>query len=298
MPDIPEPPKPGNLTQERLVERASNEAADILAKVVNEMFAVKESGDWSKVFRLLGQLASLDGDTRIAGAILGMISPWLPNLRDVPRGTPRSVRAIQMAVKGLDDILPEGVGEQYRWPTLEDSIKWIVDEKVAGRDALQSLHRDMRRRAFSESVQGSQKLLTRLQDALAESMTAGDSVAEFRTRIKDVTEVSRSEAETILRTNTKQAYLYGQERTLDQPGVKDRFRWVYYASTKDNRVRPHHWALDGWVAERGTPLHRVFLKVQSEFNCRCTVIPCDQRRADEFGVKTESDLPSALRSYL
>lgn len=258
------------------------------------MFAVKSGGDWSRIGNLLAQLASLDADSQMAGAVLGMISPWLPNLRDVPRGTPRTMRAIQMAIKGLDDILPDG--DDYRWPTLEDSIKWLVDENVEGRDALQSLHRDLRRRAFSESMQGSQKLMQKLQDALAESLTAGDSVPEFRERIKGLTSVTANQAENLLRTNTKQAYLYGQERTLDQPGVKDRFRWVYYAATKDNRARAHHAALDGWVAERGSELHRVFLRVQSEFSCRCTLIPCDERRAEEFGVKTVDELPAVVRA--
>jgi len=291
-----EPPQPGNLTQERLVIRATNQVGDILAQITNQMFAVKDSRDWSKITRLLAQLAALDADAQMAGAILGMISPWLPNLRDVPRGTPRSIRAIKMAIKGLDDILPEG--DDYRWPTLEDSIQWIVDEKVAGRDTLQRLHGDLRKRAFTEGMQGSRKLLTNLQEALAQSLIDGDSVAEFRKRIQGVTSVTANEAETLLRTNTKQAYLYGQERSLDQPGVKDRFRWVYYAATMDNRTRPSHRALDGWVAERGTELHRIFLKIQSQFNCRCTVIPCDQKRADEFGIKTAADLPAVVRNAI
>lgn len=260
------------------------------------------SGNWREVFDLMAQLRHLDGDARMAGAILGMLSPWLPVLRDTPAGTPRAVRKLALGIKGLDDILPQtgilAAQDEYRWPTLEDSIKWIVDEKIAGRDALQSLHRDLRRRAFSEGVQANAKLLNTLQDALAKSLVDGDSVDQFRDRIKLATNLPRAEAETILRTNTKQAYLYGQERTLDQPRVRDRFRWVYYASTRDNRTRPTHWALDGWVAERGTPLHRVFLKVQSEFNCRCTVIPCDEKRANEFGIKTEADLAGELRSYL
>lgn len=279
------------------------ETARILARLETVMLDIRDGrGKWDEVVSLLTELRYLDADSRMAGAILGMLSPWLPTLRDTPAGTPQAVRQVSFGINGLDDILPlPGTldrNDEYRWPTLEKSIEWIVDQNVAGRDALQSLHRDLRRRAFSESVIQNTRILEGLQDALAQSLVDGDSVDQFRERLTGKLALPKAEAETLLRTNTKQAYLYGQERALDQPRVKDRFRWVYYAATKDIRTRKHHAALDGWVAERGTPLHRVFLKVQSEFNCRCTVIPCDESRANRYGVKTEADLPADLRSFL
>jgi hypothetical protein len=85
--------------------------------------------------------------------------------------------------------------------------------------------------------------------------------------------------------------LADQEKLLDSPRVRDRFRWIYYAATADSHTRPHHRFFNGWVAERKSPLGHLMLQVQEEAGCRCTMIPADQSVVDQHGLKTIQDVP-------
>lgn len=294
------PPRP-RLDQESIVARSHRELSGLIGELERAILARDES----RVEDVLIRIRHLDADARLAGMLLGMLSPWLPQLADIPSGTPVQVRArapesLELGIRALGDLFPLGApdlmpGDEWRFPELEDAIQWLVDQQaVASRDELANLQQSLHRSAFTvnaESVQQVQKI----QAAIADSLRSGDSLPEFRRRVQDIAGVTRAQQETLFRTNTKQAYLAGQQRTLEQPRVKERFRWVYYASTQDNRTRPEHFALDGMVAEVGSSLHRLMLQRQSEYNCRCTLIPLDERKARKYGIKTLADVPAAAR---
>jgi SPP1 gp7 family putative phage head morphogenesis protein len=287
------------LNQEIIVARSHRELDGLLTQLSDAMEAMHGGADqWEDVLSILRQLRHLDADVRLAGMVLGMLSPWLPELADVPRGTPKPL--LQLSIRSLADLVPEGQrlpGEdQWRFPELEDAVAWLVRQQaIAGAEELSTLQQQLHRDVFTLDTESDVKTVARLQAALAESIKGGESLHEFRQRLGEVTGVTRSQVETAYRTNTKQAYLAGQERTLEQPRVKDRFRWVYYASTKDNRTRPSHWVFDGWVAEVGSPLHDLFIKRQSEYSCRCSLIPLDERKAKRYGIKDIGDVPAEFR---
>lgn len=409
------PPRP-RWDQESIVANAHRELAALTEELADTVVAVRDRrATWADVEAVLVKIRHLDADARMAGILMGMLSPWLPDVADVPPGTPRQVRArerVEMSIRALSDLVPsraatpvdvptrgrkiddfaapvdsgrtvalEGLAfdadsmrpesaaywqgraipedkgnwqslpklvasggkvtledgrhrlqeakrqgktsvlavmdvwdkrgnvigrefvrvalpmplDDWRFPDLDDAVDWLVNqESIVSADELYVTQQQLHRDAFAMNV-GDVETVQRFQTAIAESLRAGESFAEFRKRVGDVAEITRSQQETLYRTNTKQAYLAGQVKALEQPRVKDRFRWVYYASTSDNRTRPTHWALDGMVAEVGSPLHRLFLKRQSEYNCRCTLIPLNERKAESFGVKTLSDVPVAFR---
>ncbi len=285
------PPRPGNLTYDRVIDRAANEAGDILARIVNEMFAVKETGDWAKIDRMLRQMISLDADTRSAGAILGMLSPWLPAVRPLVEGAPPALRALQMDIKGLDDILPGPFDDgDYRWPTLAKAIDWIVSQKIADLPGLKALHIALKRRATLDGAPSIRRMLERIQEALAESIRDGDSAFTFRKRLSQITNLTKQQSDTLFRTNTKRAFMHGMNESAKNPRVRNRFNWVFFEATDDDRVRPWHWSFDGWVAEIGTQLYWLMMQVQGEWNCRCGMFLADKSVVDRFGLKTMKDV--------
>lgn len=300
--NAPRPP----LDQEAIVEAAHRELAKLTAELERAVVAVRAGGDWDAVAVVLVKMRHLRADAQLAGIILGMLSPWIPTVADVPAGTPNQVRArepVELGIRALDDLVYTGrqkraaaPEDRWRFPDLDDAVQWLTDQQaVVSRDELFNLQQELHREAFTLDTDDL-KLIGRFRDALAESLREGESLPEFRKRVGDVGDLTRSQVETSYRTNTKQAFLAGQTKSLEQPRVRDRFRWVYYASTSDNRTRPSHWALDGMVAEIGTSLHRLFLTRQAEYNCRCTLIPLDESKAEGYGVSTIADVPAEYRS--
>lgn len=293
------------ITQENIVENANAELATLIDELAAAVLATRRQviPNWEPVRDVLLKIRHLMADAQLAGLLLGMMSPWLPTVADLPAGTPKQVRArepVEMGIRALADLVPTRIRglvpqDEWRFPELDDAVDWLVNQQaLVSADELATAQQQLHREAFVMDVEDVQTV-QRFQSALSESLRAWESFPEFRTRIADLTDVKRSQAETLYRTNTKQAFLAGQIKTLEQPRVRNRFRWVYYAATKDNRTRLTHWALDGMVAEVGTPLHSLFLKRQTEWSCRCGLIPLDESKAERYGVSTLADVPAEYR---
>lgn len=287
--------------QETIIQRARGELTALYARLVNLVVEAQLGrGSWAQVGVTLEAIRHLEADCRMAGMILGMLSPWIPRVGDIPDRTPDGItlkRPVTLGIKGLQDILPGPLhdGDEYRWPQLEDAIKWIEDQGIMAKRELAIVQAELHRQAFVTGKADDLQTIIRLQQAVAESIRNGDSLQTFRKRIEDVATLKRHEVETIFRTNTKRAFLDGQEQALRQPRVKERFRWVYYAATADNRVRPHHWFFDKWVVEVGTQLYWLIKQVQGEFSCRCAMIPMDETQLEEYGQpKTMADVPQSV----
>jgi len=290
--------------QEAILRRAQHELTALYARLVNLVVAAQAgNGDWTQVGLTLQAIRHLEADCRMAGLILGMLSPWRPRVGDIPSRTPDALtlkRPVTLGIKGLQDILPDPLydADEYRWPQLEDAIKWVESQGIMAQRELALVQAELHRQAFVTGSADDLQAIIRLQQAVAESIKNGDSLTTFRKRIADVATLKRHEVETVFRTNTKRAFLDGQEQSLRQPRVRDRFRWVYYAATADNRVRPHHWFFDKWVVETFTQEYWLIKQVQGEYSCRCAMIPLDESLLEEYGgpenVKTMKDVPETI----
>lgn len=297
------PPRP-SVTQEIIVQRSNRELQTLYESLVDALEGIRNySLGWEAVYPILASVRHLEADARIAGVILGMLSPWIPVVGDVPPGAPQDIAAprsdrIDLAVKALADILPEyplSDGDRYRWPQIEDAIRWIHESGISSREELARVQVALHSQVFFDGAVEDAKAIERLRQAVAESYEKGESFATFRKRIEGTVDLTRNKLETVFRTNTKRAFLAGQDRALQTPRVARRFRWLYYAATKDNRVRPWHWFFDGWVVENNTPEADLVRQVQGEFSCRCALIPVDESMMREYGgVKTMADVPPAI----
>ena len=111
-------------------------------------------------------------------------------------------------------------------------------------------------------------------------MNLGDFVTT--TQMVTGTHLTTARLETVLRTNTNRAATEGLAETLREPKVQAFVPLVEYSATGDNRTRPTHQAMDGYV---GTieMFDRQGLGPPGGFSCRCSLLPVPASRALERG---------------
>lgn len=84
---------------------------------------------------------------------------------------------------------------------------------------------------------------------------------------------SKSQLETIFRTQTQIAYSAGKYNAeRNDPFIYDHIWGYRYVTAGDDRVRPSHAILDGVTLPKGNPFWNRFYPPNG-FNCRCQAIP-------------------------
>ena len=118
-----------------------------------------------------------------------------------------------------------------------------------------------------------------LRKTLSEGIEAGESMAKLRDRISQVYSTAKtSRANTIARTETMTTVNVGNFETMNAAGI-EKIMWL---TSKDNRVRDSHAALDGEVIESGQTFSNGLRYPNDEgpadevVNCRCTIIVPDE----------------------
>jgi len=96
------------------------------------------------------------------------------------------------------------------------------------------------------------------------------------------THLTTARLETVLRTNTNRASTEGLAETLREPKVQAFVPLVEYSATGDNRTRPTHQAMDGYVGTMEM-FDRQGIAPPGGFSCRCGLIPVPAARALERG---------------
>lgn len=244
----------------------------------------RRSGVEQEINATFEELRNLAADTQTTIRVLGMLSPWVPQVQDAPAGVVRQ-RPITMALEDRP---------AFDWPFMADAIRFLRTKQVVTQDQFDTLSRSDRQSVFAMPEVNDIRFLTEIRNEIATSIGSGESLESFRERMQQRIGLQEAQVNTLFRTNTHQAYLEGQERTLESPVVADSFPYVMYAATRDTRVDPAHSAVDGFVVKRGTAEHRVLLKLLKRYNCRCALIPLSAEDARRHGTKAYSDLPAIV----
>lgn len=118
-----------------------------------------------------------------------------------------------------------------------------------------------------------------LRRTLTTGMTAGESMAQLKTRVSDYYDLNAKDvrAPMIARTETTGAANFATEEGYRQTGVVSEKEWV---ATLDSRVRDTHAATDGETVPLGDKFS-IGLEypgdpsgdISTIINCRCTMIP-------------------------
>lgn len=285
-----------------------HEALAELARLKDELRAVVVAGAKggklaeSRVAKILAEIRRVNIAATFAARLVGMCSPWKPSLTPRPAGAPKPDRlpaavegnalARRLAIAGVSN----NAGDFWRFPWIEDAAAFLRGKNVATPDELRAMAADVQRQVLSAPGVTNLDVLGRIKDALAESISTGETRQQFAARIDRAVALTDAQMETLFRTNTHQAYIEGQERTLSDPAIDEEFPYVMLNATRDTRTREEHEAVDGFVVRRGTPEYEIIRRLLDDWGCRCGLTVLNEDDARGYGVKTLADIPSIVRA--
>ena len=205
-----------------------------------------------------GQIVRLEADMRTAGRLLGMLSPWQPRVNTYADGAASDATA---------PLTLANPASKYRFPWIEDALDFLTGKEVVTAEQFATMADEDRRHVFHAPGIDTTKQLKSLQTSFAKSLELGEDLRGFRKRIEAETALTRSQTETLYRTETKRGYVAGFDKAMKSPVVNVEFPAVLFSATPDQRVRDEHWDLDGTVCLRSDPAYKLMLKAASDYNC-------------------------------
>ena len=121
------------------------------------------------------------------------------------------------------------------------------------------------------------------------------SLPEFidHAKLEGAANLTDSRLETIFRTNVSTAANEGVMSVLRDPEAKDLFPLVMITEIDDDRSRPHHAAMDGYIT---TPaeMDRLKLRPPNGYNCRGSLIKIAWDEADDMGLLDDMGQPDMI----
>lgn len=150
---------------------------------------------------------------------------------------------------------------------------------------------DAAMRAFYVAGLAERDAVQTVQDAIGEALKNGETLADFKERIKDVIESQGwhdSRVETIFRNNLQTAYSAGRWQKVQ---AHKKFRpYLQYLTVGDERVRPPHAVLNDLVF----PVDHPFWDENCPPNghkCRCGTRTLSKRQMEKEGLTPQEAMP-------
>jgi hypothetical protein len=198
----------------------------------------------------------------------------------------------------IPPILPaalEDEEERVHLVTIEKAVDELARKNVVTRAVFDRLDAVTRSKAFTIAQVESDETLTKVRDALAETVAEGVDLKAFREKVlqkvEPATFLSDAHLETVFRTNVQGALSDGQYSLLQHPLIREAFPYAHTYPLHDSRVREEHLAMEQHGID-GTAIYRVsdpvwqLFRPPWDYNCRCGWAPMTIRQAAEKGVKT------------
>jgi len=112
-------------------------------------------------------------------------------------------------------------------------------------------------------------------------------------KLEGAANLADSRLETIYRTNISTAANEGVMAVLRDPEAKDLYPLVMITEIIDDRSRPHHAAMDGYIT---TPseMDRLKLRPPNGYNCRGSLIKVTWDEANDLGLLDETGNPDMI----
>lgn len=244
--------------------------------------------DEDAVARICEQINLLHAQSRVAGQIIGRLTPIRPQLQAAPKGAGGRPTAIKV-------LANEASGSEYYYPFINDAAAYLRDKQVATDEEIQAIPVKVRHTMFTVPGIESKAILAQIRDAIAASTAAGETHEQFTERIESVVSLPEAQSRTLLRTEMKGAFVEGLDKTIQKPAVKAQLPYVRYVATRDARTRTSHAAMRDVVCQIDDPLYKVMLQLLKSYNCRCAIIPLSETQAKKYTIRTIDDVPAAVR---
>jgi SPP1 gp7 family putative phage head morphogenesis protein len=166
----------------------------------------------------------------------------------------------------------------YETVTPEEAIDFINSLTSFSRAAAKRLAPQYRQAAFTVARVEEIALLDRTKELLAQALEEGWTQQEFIDRLNaafdsaGVTRLNSYHAELVFQQNMTTAYSNGRYQQMRDAEVMRGLPFWRYRTMEDERVRPNHAALDGFVAAADDSVWS-YIYPPNGFNCRCMVEP-------------------------
>ena len=187
--------------------------------------------------------------------------------------------------------------ELQNWEAIAEGVNpdaaikfWQERAKLTWEEA-KELAEGAKARAFYVTGLAQQDLVKLVSDGLEEALKNGETMQQFRERIKEAIENQgwkEYRVETIFRTNMQTAYSAG--RYLKMQAVKKTRPYWQYMAVMDKRTRPSHAILNGVVY----PADHEFWQSNyppNGFRCRCGVITLSERQVQDQNLEVQKEMP-------
>lgn len=187
----------------------------------------------------------------------------------------------------------------YESVTPEEAIDFIKSLTSFSQAAARRLAPQYRQAAFTVARVEQIALLDRTQQLLAQALEEGWTKQEFIERLNaafdsaGVTRLNSFHAELVFQQNMTTAYSNGRYQQMRDPEVMRGLPFWRYRTMEDERVRPNHAALDGFVAAADDPVWS-YIYPPNGFNCRCSVDPL-LRSEGVAALGANIDIPGSAR---
>lgn len=159
---------------------------------------------------------------------------------------------------------------------------------------LKQLDAGARDRAFTVAGLAKQDQVALVHKALQDALENGTTLADFKKQLGPLIREhgwTNYRLDTIFRTNLQTAYAAG--RYAQMQSAKEYLPYWEYFTVGDDRVRPGHAALDGFVF----PADHEFWDSNyppNGYKCRCGVRAVSGREVERLGLTVQNEMPSDL----
>lgn len=179
-----------------------------------------------------------------------------------------------------------GVTEET-YTNILDIVNQATGRRIKGilnpLDITKTINKDMAGLTWPERIgKHRSDVIWNIQKEIKQGLTQGDTYGTMTKRLKKELEASTGKANTIVRTESHRVHAQAKEDsfdTIEKAGVQFKEQWL---SSKDERVRSLHEALDGVTIDRGEmfvspsgamgPGPGLMGSAEDDINCRCIKI--------------------------
>jgi SPP1 gp7 family putative phage head morphogenesis protein len=175
------------------------------------------------------------------------------------------------------------------------------------REIFDGLTAQYRKDAFTLAGTSDVRLIRGVLAALAEIGEKGGTASDFHDAVQKLTteagaaDLNSFTLDTAFNTAMQKAYSAGRLEQMSEPHMIDALPFWQYWTVGDDRVRPEHAVLDGFLARAIDPVWRKIYP-PSGFNCRCSVVPIPEEEALKLDPKASEGglerLPMLARIFV
>jgi SPP1 gp7 family putative phage head morphogenesis protein len=180
-----------------------------------------------------------------------------------------------------------------------EAINFINSLTSYSKAAAKRLRGQYRQAAFTVARVEQIALLDRVKALLAQALEEGWTRDMFLARMNaafdaaGITRLNPYHADVVFGQNMSTAYANGRFQQMSDKDVAAALPFWRYSTMEDERVRPNHAALDGFVAKQGDAVWGTIYPPNG-FNCRCVVEPLLKSEGEKI-LGSDADVPGIDR---